>query len=294
MFTISVFSNTFGPFLEVPNAPAGKERLQYPAANMDFKQLLQMINSGRFEDKIEEVTKKGYKENKKLLPCFTPAGVFRLRLDNELVTYSQTVCLDYDNVESVFRLKQKAIADPHTLAAFYSPSMAGLKLFVRVNTAAGQHETAFNQAKAYYDHKLGHCSDTRVKNLSRLCFVSADRDTYYNEDAKVYEVNYNVRRVHVPRAAAFTFQFLQDFTAAKAGAYSSQSQNRNEYIFLFANNCNRYGIEQELALQFAESIWQQDNKSFNYSELKGTVKSAYGNTHEHGKFIVPNKFQKSL
>lgn len=292
MFTVSVFSNTFAPYLEVPNAPAGKERLQYPYANIEFKELLEMIHAGRFEDKIDKIKNKGYKENKKLLPCFTPSGTFRLRLDNELVTYSQTVCLDYDKVESVYRLKQKAIADPHTLAAFYSPSMGGVKIFVRVNTAAGQHETAFNQVKAYYDHKLSHQSDSRVKNLSRLCFVAADRDTFYNEAAKIYEVNYNVRRVELPRAAAFTFQFLKDFTENKAGSYSDG--NRNAYLFIFANNCNRYGIEQELALQFAENIWQHDNRSFPYADLKNTVKSAYSNTHEHGKFIVPNKYQKSL
>lgn len=285
---VSCFLNAFSPFLTIPNAPDNNNRIHYPNGNIEFRAVVELIRGGRWEQQIEKVKADGYKQNKTLIPCFTPAGVFRFRSDNELLTYSHTVSLDFDNVPSVFHLKEAAIKDVHTFAAFYSPSFAGLKIFVKVNTKAGQHAAAFEQVKKHYESLLGFKSDEKVKNLSRLCFVSSDRNAYFNEAAKTFEVRPEQRLAWVPKSAAYTFKFLQDFTEKKAGYFSSG--NRNAFIFIFANNCNRYGIEQCLAQQFCQELREQEPAGLSYAEVMATVKSAYSNKHEHGKFIVPNHY----
>jgi uncharacterized protein YoaH (UPF0181 family) len=285
---VSVFMNAFLPYVIIPNAPEDNNRIHHPSGKLEFREIIELICGGRWEIHIEKIKADGYKQNKTLIPCFTPAGVFRFRSDNELLSYSQIVSLDFDNISSVYQLKQAAIKDPHTMAAFFSPSFAGLKVFVKVNTQAGQHATAFEQVKRYYENLLGCKSDEKVKNLSRLCFVSSDRSAFYTEDAKVFEIDYSTRRPVIPKAAAFTFQFLKDFTEKKAGYYCNG--NRNAFIFLFSNNCNRYGIEQELAEQFCEELRQQDAAGLSSGEVLSTVRSAYRNKHEHAKFIVPNTY----
>ena len=63
--------------------------------------------------------------------------------------------------------------------------------------------------------------------------------------------------------------------------------NRNNYVNLLANNCNRNGLTELSASQFIKSHY-----NYNEAEVNQTIKSAYqSHSQEHGKFAPQTKQQ---
>lgn len=277
---LSYFTSTYAPYIEIPNAPIGNNKIHYPLKNIEFTEILKIIHSAEFESKIEMVQKSP--ENKKLLPCFLPSGVFRFRNDNELLQYSGMVVLDFDKLESVYKTKQAIKQIPYTFAAFISPSYKGLKVFVKHNQPAAQHKQVFKQIAKHYESILGIAPDASGSNISRLCYISSDRDLFYNRAHQIFDFK---KPIIETKELPSSYKFLIDFTAEKAGNY--EQSNRNSFIFLLANNCNRYGLTQYAALAVCRTLWLQDNANFSETQLTATVASAYARISEHNTFKMP-------
>lgn len=295
---VSYFHSTVSPVFRVPSAPEGKKNIHFAAKQVEFSEIIQAVKARKFESKIGSIMH-NYKALKRTaLPCFTPSGTFRLRQDNDLLVYSGILCLDYDNVGYLYELKQKAQDDPHTLAAFYSPSYKGLKVFVQVSTPADCHLMAYQAVAAHYDEVLGAEHDRKCKNISRLCFIGSDADVVYNPTAN-YFVPERTTTNDVPRVAPdiemlasnsnSVFGWLYNFTLKKAIGYFDG--NRNNFLFAFACNCNRYGIHIDRAIEFASIVWNQNQTGISWDEVTKTVRSAYNYQAEHAKFTMP-QFEK--
>lgn len=285
---ISVFDNLFQPRLEIPNAPVEKNTVHYPSRNIEFGLIIHHIKAGTWEAKIDAV--KARKLKKDSLPCFTPSGRFRLRFDAEILEYSQLIVLDYDNVDSVFNAKKRAIESNFTHAAFISPSGKGIKIFVKVNTKAAKHLEAFNQVKKHFDSLLALEADKSGSNISRLCFVSSDRDCFYNINSEPFTVVKTTSTANTIAAEHNLFlNFLIGFTEKNVGKYLKD--NRNNFLFLLACNCNRYGLDKDLAKEMLLHVWEYDTEGLPVAEVYKTLSSAYSNIQEHGKFPFPKSLK---
>lgn len=297
---VSTFQSATRPTFYIESAPPESQYVHFSLKNIGIVKIFDAIKKGLYKKQIEHVhtLKGGYSENKKKLPCFTPSGTFRIRCDWDLLEYSQIVHLDYDNILLGAALFRDRIAkSPYCLAAFVSPSGLGVKVFVRVNSSVDQHVQAWSQVRKVFDELAGVASDTTGRNLSRLCFVSADKGLFYNPDAQTFEVVEPKQTITVPDLSVLAshsnslFGWL--FNLTKKGKYQGEvlgdymSKSRNNFLYVFACNCNRYGIDKSIAFDFVKHIWIADNMGFSVGELSKTVESAYKHRHEFATLRLP-------
>lgn len=127
-------------------------------------------------------------ELKARLPAFTPSGLFYgARLDSAKWRPTGIVALDFDGVADAPAVRDAAAgvrpsgadgARPCTIAAFVSPSGAGVKALVHVTPlprSAGAHKAAYAAAFEVYQAALGLAADAG-NDCTRLCFLSYDPD----------------------------------------------------------------------------------------------------------------------
>jgi hypothetical protein len=125
-------------------------------------------------------------EAKQRIPAVTISGTFRDNVSNaNLIQHSGLICIDFDAVDDVARLKSELAKDPYTFAALLSVSGNGLAALVKIEPE--RHLDAFNGLKQYYFKNYGQLIDQSCKNVSRLRFLSYDPLLYVNESAKTFK-----------------------------------------------------------------------------------------------------------
>lgn len=271
-----------------------------PVENISLIVLSNWIASDKYKREVEEIrlllaegnTEEAQSKKQQLL-AFTPSATFKeKRLLTHIDTYSGFVHLDFDKLskEQIERAFKIITIIPYTFLCFLSPGGQGLKVFIEVNTETEHHEIAWQQVKDFYENATGLKADEKCKDITRLCFVSYDPQLYkniYNEkfqvnvtEIKAVELNINKLINEKENEYANLLTECIQFTEKKK-TYTEGS--RNEFIYALASNCNRKGLPEEIALQFALSTYDLPDK-----EIKASFKSAY--THHNNEFA---KFAKA-
>lgn len=275
-----------------------------PIQNISLNEILKEIKTGTYKDDVEYL--RGVKQMgnddlannlKNKLFGFTTSGTFGTpRSKNNIETYSQTLCLDFDKIpnDEIENLKQIVNNCSYTLASFISPSGQGIKVFVSVDSDVSRHEEVYAQVAYYYKNLTGFDYDPKCKDVGRLCFVSYDPELFYNENAEVFSfeketqlVISGVRResTNIIATEETLYECLK-FTEKKKQYYNG---NRNNFICLFANNANRWGISEAETLAFCISNFDLEEK-----EIKSTVYSVYkNNIADFASFAKVTKLQSS-
>jgi len=209
-------------------------------------------------------------ELKKNLPCFTVSGLFEsTRTMVNLKKYNQLIHLDYDlkNEDKAREVVEIANNLPYTYCSFISPSY-GVKVFIKTDSTAENHNQYFKEISKLYDSILGAVSDSQVKDITRLCFISDDPNLYLNPRSVLY-TQYNEED---------KFNNLWEFTSSLK-TYVEGS--RNDFIHLYACNASRWGIEQNMTYEFLANRCPDLSEN----EVLQTTQSAYKKTiSEFGKF----------
>ena len=217
-----------------------------------------------------------YSKYKLALPSFSPCSTFNSKRSNKDVKdYNGVIHLDYDHLEKeqVKFIKNKLSELPFVLAAFVSPGGVGVKVFIKTRATMARHLEYFNYLKNLCDSIVGIDSDVSVKDISRLCFFSSDKDLYLNKDAEVFDLKDYEAAAEVKETP--TVEWVFDFTSNKQ---SFVEGNRNNFTFLFACNTNKYGISQDEAIAY---MTQYNDSSFTLEEITRTILGAYKrNVHE--------------
>ena len=235
------------------------------------------VNSIRYalhkgEDKTADEIKSG-------LIGFTTSGTFGVsRTKANINTYSQIICLDFDHIplSEINNLITLINSCEYTFASFISPSGEGLKVFIKLNSNAEQHTTAYNQVANHYKELSGFDFDAKCKDITRLCFVSSDAALFINESAtsfKPQELKEIAVVMKTEQSQKLSTEELLDkclkFTEQKEQYYKG---NRNNFIFLFSCNANKFGIYEEDTLIFCVTNFDLEEK-----EIKTTVTNTYKN-----------------
>ena len=142
-----------------------------------------------------------YKQAKENLPALTWSGVFDggHKLEN-LRRYTNIICLDIDHVEKPEEMKDRIKTIDFVAYCFLSPSGKGLKVIVALKEnelvnkcnedLAGEnrkqalecldryHKTQFAGLVQYFSENHAIAIDQSGKDISRLCFISHDTNTY--------------------------------------------------------------------------------------------------------------------
>ncbi|WP_238943899.1 BT4734/BF3469 family protein [Seramator thermalis] len=112
----------------------------------------------------------------------TFSGVFTTRNDKALVKHSGLLCLDFDHLQNVQKLRFQLLQDEYfeTQLLFVSPSGNGLKWIIQVDITQATHADYFlsvaNYLKATYNIEV----DKSGKDTSRACFLPHDPQAFIN------------------------------------------------------------------------------------------------------------------
>jgi hypothetical protein len=256
-----------------------------PIADKQLDDTLKAIGSGAWKKQIEKLrecllqgNQAGFERLKKLLPAFTPSGLFAGGRKLEyLKEYSGFVILDIDKLstEKLLKTKEAVKQSKFCYACFTSPSGKGLKILVKVNSGKENHKTVFLQLQSHFEKLLNVEIDKSGKDITRLCFVSFDPEIYINTNADTFYCLTESKGLQDIYCDALQFTVKKE---------SYTEGNRNNFIFLLANNLNRKGVSLADALNLILSEYK-----YNDAEVTATIKSAYQNNNEHGKFPLISK-----
>jgi len=261
---------------------------------VSLMKVLRAIKLGFYQERIDYVrANPGDHKAKLSLPAACFSGLFSERKDKCLEKYSGIICLDVDekDYQKVIIAKAHLSEDPYVFAFFESPRK-GLKILIRVQSDETFHkECAFPELKEYIEDNYGIEVDQSGKNLSRLCFISADPEMHINEEALIYQVDTSYRPSEFYKYASpaeregfvessslhYIFEKVKEWTD-KHGHFVKG--NRNNYLFIMACKLNRAGVSQHDAERM---ILSQLNPNLPYKEINTTIKGVYmRNASEHG------------
>lgn len=276
----------------------------------DILKILDDIKTGTYRNAITylrkslaEDKKEAAERAKKSLPAFTPSATFKGGRKMEFLTaYNALVVLDIDKItkEKLTESKEKLAENEFVFAAFTSPSGNGLKIFVKVSTDKTEHKETFLKLQEYFENLLQLEIDKSGKDITRLCFFSYDPELYLNENSKEFSVIESREQPEIEKPAPTPSTQLPasdnydalyahciQFTEKK---YQFVEGSRNYFVFTLANNLNRKGVPESLALGYILADYD-----YNTQEVMTAVKSAYQNSSEHGtdQFQPKNKSAKS-
>ena len=256
-------------------------------------EILNDIKNGTHKTNIEAIRTNINDDNKdeadqlkKQLLAFTVTGTFTNgRSINKIETYSQYVILDIDKLsdaqlQTIVNLSHIA---PYTYASFVSPSGYGIKIIVKVNATQEHHKEAYNQVVDYYEQALKIDIDTSGSDICRLCFMSYDEKCFIKEDADTFKVQFKTTEeveTNKKYSEANNNQLSIDELLDHCLKFTEQKEqyfegNRNNFIYLFASNACRFGIQETDALNFCIT-----NFDLNEDEINSSVKSAYKNNFQ--------------
>lgn len=245
---------------------------------VEVQKVLQQIQKGHWKKQINDIRYhlKNGNENeavkiKSNLPCITISATFKERRKKDyLESYTGLLHLDYDKLENAEEVKTNLISIPYTYSAFISPSGNGVKVLVKCDNDISSHKTAFNSLREYYDKIVNVESDSSVKDITRLCYMSYDPDLYLNKTSEIFKYKTStLNQIDLSLVWSFTSDKHEFFVG-----------NRNNYVYSFACNANRYGVDISDTCNYAYSY---SDASFSQNEIETTIKSAYeNNVSENG------------
>lgn len=231
--------------------------------NLPIDNVLGLIKSGKWKDKVERLrglSVEEYKKQKLFLPAVTFSGIFNQRLDKQVAEYSRIMIIDIDNLESELLINLSSLLkdDEYTYAMFISPSGNGLKvLFKLTNDNPDRHKAYFSAIQKHFEENYAVSIDKSGKNISRLCFVSYDPDLYINHNSKEFDCPGIVERFpqkqyrkteELKNADPNQIDPLEALRICSKWIdkhYSYVEGERNTYLHALCCSMNRVGVEME-------------------------------------------------
>lgn len=226
--------------------------------------------------KLAAGDKAGYDRIKRQLPAVTISGVFNHRNKEKLVEYTQLLVLDIDKLSeqgrSVASARRLIESVATTCVCFMSPGGDGLKVIVPVSCRAVHHGFMIKRLMQYYEAVTQIKVDDSGKDTSRLCFLSHDPDVYVNYKAQIYHPAMDIQsRIDDAR------KYLNQKSIAVEG-------NRNNYVFELACTTNRYGLDQQIVVDYCCRTFAATD--FPESEIIRAVGNGYRYKKEFGKWAL--------
>lgn len=278
--------------------------------NKDIFKILEDIKSGTFRNQITYLRKsladsktEAAERAKKSLLAFTPSATFKGGRKMEFLTnYNGLMVLDIDKLttEKLIECQSKIKEDQYVFASFISPSGNGLKILVKVESGQNDHKETFLKLQTYFEKLLSVEIDKSGKDITRLCFVSFDPELYLNENSISFTTEpvqsrtsnkKNLSETVNPQLSSVNYDLLYAHTVAFTQKKESfVDGNRNNFVFQLANNLNRKGIPEAMALGYILADYD-----YNSQEVATAVKSAYANISEFNSdtFQPQKKYGKS-
>jgi hypothetical protein len=235
---------------------------------------LNRIKNGNSKKLVEEIRNTLDKEKagelKKNLPCICFSGKFGSdRKDDQIVSHSKFLVLDFDNVYELRDKQTDIISHKFVYACWVSPSGNGLKALVKI-ADGDKHRDHFEALEEIFPEV-----DKSGKNPSRVCYESYDADIYINPNAEIFKkIKKTEKIVTFERTVddQKIFKNLLTWLSNKSEAFVTGE--RNNFIFKLACACCRYGIPEHTANGLIHTEFLS-NSEFTKREADNAISSAY-------------------
>ena len=235
---------------------------------------LNRIKNGNSKKLVEEIRNTLDKEKagelKKNLPCICFSGKFGSdRKDEQIVSHSKFLVLDFDNVYELRDKQTDIISHKFVYACWVSPSGNGLKALVKI-ADGNKHRDHFESLEEIFPEV-----DKSGKNPSRVCYESYDADIYINPNAEIFKkIKKTEKIVTFERTVddQKIFKNLLTWLSNKSEAFVTGE--RNNFIFKLACACCRYGIPEHTANGLIHGEFLS-NSEFTKREADNAISSAY-------------------
>ncbi|WP_037360744.1 BT4734/BF3469 family protein [Asinibacterium sp. OR53] len=277
--------------------------MSVPTGVMSLQQVYDLIigddlmeQTNQLRTLLREGKKTEFDEQKKKLPAVTFSGEFEGgRKTENLVRYTQHVCLDFDKIPTPEELERaKAIIKDEVITklVFVSPSGKGLKVVVEVEASVENHKDVYAQVAKYYADKIGFPAD-HTSDVPRLTFLCWDKDAFFNELYEVVayqpvekkqEVKKPVERNGSPIDCQVReiFEYAISFTERVC---KFEEGSRNKFVLTLASNCNKWGLCKDFVIDLC--IDRYTDSGFDEKEIERVVNNAYKNTELYNTWNRP-------
>lgn len=254
------------------------------------------IRNGKYAASVNRIRVYMDKDNpeaagnlKKALPAITISATYRgQRLEQYMTAYNPLIILDFDELkkEELPHLLALVREAAYTVACWISPRGHGIKVIVYpavgLELVAQNHPAVYKLVKDWYQRLLGIEADTSGSDAGRLCIVSYDPQLYISPRFENWlRGEGTLPGGLTPIKAVIGKDIMQLISSARKQTtrkFVYAEGNRNNYVHLFAANCNRLGVAKEEVVKYASKA---------FADLPGeeclqAVDSAYMHTEEHG------------
>lgn len=227
----------------------------------------------------------------RLLPAVAYNGVFSEVEESHIMQYSNVTAMDFDNIHSYDEMKHlrgRLVIIPYVYSVFVTPSGRGLKaLVLHDNTAPAMHGDLYNQLLQMFNVAS---KDVSCKDLARRNYLSYDPNIWVNPNPVPYHYVptikpiiqvQQVRQAQPQNHYAQTGKTISDRSIISI-MNSVWKKNNPEYwqeghracsIFYLACKLCRWGVEEDLALEYFIKGWESDTMT--EDEITGHVTNAY-------------------
>ena len=226
---------------------------------------------------------------KKALPAITISATYRgQRLVEYMTAYNPLIILDFDDLKKedlphLLALVREAV---YTVACWISPRGHGIKVIVYpvvgLELVPQNHPAIYKRVKDWYQRLLGTKADTSGSDAGRLCIVSYDPQLYLSPRFEPWLRGEGTLPGDLPAIEAGigkdVMQLISSARKQTTRKYAYAEGNRNNYVHLFAANCNRLGVAKEEVVKYACKTFTD----LPAEECLQAVDSAYMHTEEHG------------
>jgi len=158
-----------------------------PIAKVELSLIYELIKSNEYKKRTEKLRamqdkEKARKYKAENFDYCTFSGTFQTRKNDALREHSGLLCLDFDDLKNLDKLRKKLLNDEYleTRLLFRSPSGNGLKWIIQIDITKVSHGDYFRAVANYILKTYGVEVDKSGKDVSRACFLSHDPDAVYN------------------------------------------------------------------------------------------------------------------
>ena len=235
---------------------------------------LKRVKEGKSKGLVDEIRNTLDKEKagelKKNLPCICFSGKFGAdRKDDQIITHSGFIVLDFDNVYDLRDKQTEIISNKNVYACWVSPSGNGLKALVKIADGS-KHREHFQALQEVFPE-----IDKSGINPSRVCYESYDPDIYINQDAEVFNKTKKTEKIITYEKTdddQKIFKNILTWLSNKNEAFVTGE--RNNFIFKLASACCRFGIHEITANAMINNEFVS-NSEFTKNEADRAIRSAY-------------------
>ena len=273
-----------------------------------------MVEAIRSDERTRELTA-GYRrqridalKNESMLfavPCIFEGG----KAQKNVVRLTGVSMVDFDHISltpgpspngegsNYICLKQKIMADPHTLLCYTTISGEGLRVLYRyeldeafeLKQQMQFYKKAFAAGNAYYERLVGARADEKCKNVTRLTVVAHDGEVYYNPQAETFTSAWideqweqmqqpmkesRKRSRELARIRALYAKTIRPEVEGEGAVYAPGSHN--DYVMRVGYRLNQFGFSLETATEWAVSEFAD------YDKTASVIASCYEKAEEHG------------